>query len=1142
MYVTLEGHRARVLLDSGASSNYITRRIARHHGFGIIQKQHPYRLSLADGSGTDQGMIMNETVGLKMCIEGHQEVISFDVFDSSWDAVLGIPWLEKWNPQINWRFKTLEFPDEGRKVPGRLVLTTGRTLASTEPTFPPEYAEFMDLLKEDMEATALPAHQPWDHRIPLIEGKQPTKEPLRRTSAENAKIIKEWVVKQLKKGFIQESTSSAGYAITIAPKKDDEKGRVCIDYRRLNDITVKDSYPLPLILDIRDQVQGADWFTTLDLRGAYNLIRMAVGEEWKTAFRTAEGLYEFLVMPFGLCNAPGTFQRHMNHVLNEFLGIFCAVYLDDILVFTKGTLKQHIEDVRKVLTRLRKFSLLVKGEKCEFHKKEVSYLGSILSTTGFRMDPKKVQAIQEWPIPTKVKEVQSFLGLANYNRRFIEGFSRIAAPLTELTKKEITFVWGEKQQTAFKKLIEKFIAQPVLAHFDPEKPITIETDASDYAIGACLTQPDEKGKQHPVAYFSRKMTAPELNYEIHDKELLAIVEACREWKVYLSGAKHEVQVYTDHKNLTCFTTTKELNRRQVRWSETLSELNLRISYRKGSENGRADALSRRPDYMLTDADKVSGAVLKQEQDGTLVYNRSFAATLIRPVVSNWTADLGEQQRRDPELTGGWDSGTELITQDGLICVPSTRVQDAIKAHHDDPTAGHVGVDKTIERITRCYTFSQMAKKVKEYVANCDVCQRIKHPRHKPYGLLQEIPLPDAPWECIAFDFVTGLPPSKHPVDGTTYDAIWVVVDRFTKMTYLRACRTTITAEQFANLFLDTIYAKHGMPKEIISDRDKLFTSKFWKSFTELLGTKHKLSTSFHPQTDGQTERTNQTVEQYLRAYVNYGQDNWTSLLPLAEFVFNTTKGPSGLTPHYALYGRHPRITGDTIEATMLAQKAHVHTSRIQELHHALREELRHLQYRMRLQANKKRSEGPDLKEGDLVYLSRKNIKTKRPSTKLDHTKLGPFKILKKQGPVTYKLELPPDMRIHPVFHVALLEPAPPGTKTIQPSVAPELQTDEYEVEQILDKTFKKGKPFYLIHWKNFEHSENTWEPEENISTMLLAEYHRQNPDAPTRPPPTPQRANPARRHPTEGKQGRTHPPRQNQGRPKRPPARYRENS
>jgi hypothetical protein len=961
MYVTLNGHRARVLLDCGASSNYITRRIARQHSFTLIPKQHPYRLGLADGSHADHGMIMQETEGLSMKIEEHHELISFDVFDSSWDAVLGISWLERWNPRVDWRHKTLEFPEEGGKISGKLVLTTGRAVAATEPTFPKEYEDFAELLEEDLEATALPKSQPWDHVIPLIPGKEPTKEPLRRTSAENARIIREWVKKQLKKGFIRESTSPAGYAITLARKKDDPEGRVCIDYRRLNDITIKDSFPLPLILDIRDQTQGTDWFTKLDLRGAYNLIRMAIGEEWKTAFRTAEGLYEFLVMPFGLSNAPGTFQRLVNHVLNEFLGVFCVVYLDDILIFTKGSLTKHIQQVRQVLTRLREHKLLVKGEKCEFHKKEVAYLGSIISTTGFRMDPAKIQAIIDWPTPTRVKDVQAFLGLANYNRRYIKGFSAVAAPLTELTKKDVKFQWEETHRKAFQKLIDLFTAGPVLIHFDPEKPSTVEADASDYAVGACLLQPDENGKLHPVAYFSRKLTGPELNYEIHDKELLAIVEACREWKVYLCGAKHEVQVFTDHKNLTCFTTTKVLNRRQVRWSETLSELNLRISYRKGSENGRADALSRRADYELTDSDRVSGAILRQDKDGSLIYNRSFAAT-IKLSSDTWKEEIQQAQKGTAKAMGfeprehPEDSLEEgLMMRNGLVLVPNNLITEVIRQNHDDPTSGHTGVDKTIERITRQYIFPQLKKHVENYVKNCDLCYRIKHSRHKPYGYLQQIPLPDAPWKSIAFDFVTGLPPSEHPVNGVQNDAIWVVVDRFTKTSYFRACKVTITAEQFASLFMETVYSRHGMPEEIISDRDKLFTSKFWKSFTELLGTKHKLSTSFHPQTDGQTERTNQTMEQYLRGYVNYTQDNWTTLLPLAEFVFNTTKGPSGLTPHYALYGRHPRVTGDSIETITYAQKAHVHTDKIKELHKTLKSELGFIQYRMRTRPHETRT-------------------------------------------------------------------------------------------------------------------------------------------------------------------------------------------
>jgi hypothetical protein len=1082
------------MLDTGATGNYMSRRVIRRHNFGTARKLDPYELGMIDGTKNPR-MITEKTVGLKMHVEDHCEMISFDVFDSSWDAVLGIPWFTRWNPQINWRTYVVIFPEEGQEVRGKLVFQKGEVLAATDFTFPKEYAQFEDLLKEDLGATALPKHQPWDHRIPLKPGTQPIKEPLRRASEHELKIQKEYIEVNLKKGFIVPSEAPWASALTLAPKKDGSE-RVCVDYRKLNNATIKDAYPLPLISELQDRTAGAQWFTKYDLRGAYNLIRVAEEDEDKTTFRSRYGSYKYRVMPFGLTNAPGTFQRHLNHVLERYLDDFCIVYLDDILVYSK-TLEEHIQHNIKVLEQLKKYHLLVKGEKCAFHQKEVSFLGCIISTEGLRMDPDKTRAIVEWPTPTTVKEVQSFLGMAQYNRKFIKGFSAITTPLSELTRKDQPWEWTDKQEQAFNRLKEAFTTEPVLKHFNPELPIVIETDASDYALGACLTQRHEDGKLHPVAYHSRKMSKPELNYEIHDKELLAIVDACKEWRVYISGAKHEVQIYTDHKNLTCFTTTKELNRRQVRWSELLAEFNLRISYRKGSENGRADALSRRNDYKLVPEDKIRNSILRQEPDGSLVYNRTFAATdALSPLGDEWEKEVRERQR-----IAGWEGedfgmDTEekngLWRINGLVWIPESLIQKVIERHHDDPIMGHSGVDKTIEKITRCYVFKGLKHHVQEYVRKCDICNKIKHPRHKPYGLLQKMPIPEQPWDSIAFDFITKLPKSRHPVDKTEYDSIFVVNDRFTKMAYFRPFREETDAPTFAHLFIETIYAKHGMPKEIISDRDKLFVSNFWKSFTEQLGTKTKPSTAFHPQTDGQTERTNQTLEQYLRAYVNYGQDNWAALLPLAEFVFNTTKGPMGVTPHFALYGRHPRITGDTIEAKVHAEKAQIRVQEINQLHETLRKELRWLQYRMAISANKKRSEGPDLQEGDMVYLIRRNIKTQRPSTKLDHTKLGPFKIKTKKSRVTFELELPASMGIHPVFHISLLEPCySPNAKPGPVSTDLETGLPRYEVDRILRDEVRAGVPHYLVRWKGYADTEDTWVPLDDIDRAFVRKYHKE---------------------------------------------------
>ena len=598
----------------------------------------------------------------------------------------------------------------------------------------------------------------------------------------------------------------------------------------------------------------------------------------------------------------------------------------------------------------------------------------------------------------------------NYYRKFIERFSQIAQPLTALTRKDVTFAWGHNCKEAFKELVHRLTIAPILAIFDPEREAILETDASDYAVGVCLTQKGDDGKMRTVAFYSRKMTGPELNYDIHNKELLAVVEALREWRVYLEGTKYPVQIYTDHKNLLYWTSTKQLNRRQVRWAETLASYSFKINHVRGTENGRADALSRRPDYV--EGSKPGAVSLLQWEGNSLVYQKPA-----NEILAHVEIQLTDQQKTD-----------------------------VIRDRYDHKMAGYQGINKTIELITRDFTWPGLRKTVTDYVNNCDTCARAKHSRHKPYGKLQTPALPEQAWSSIALDFITKLPTSKEPLTGTTYDSILVIVNTLTKYAYLEPYKEASTAEDLAYIFNKIVIARHGIPDKIVLDRDKLFTSQFWQSLMDQMGTKQRLSTLYHPQTDGQTERTNQTIEQYLRCYLNYEQNNWVSLLPMAQFAFNNSAAVTGISSFFANYGKHPSIEKTPKGVKPLSEKAHVSIQKIQELHKALKEDLEFIAQRTAKHANKKRSEGPDLRKGGMVYLLRKNIKTKRPSDKLDHTKLGPFKIQEKLGPITFKLELPPHMRIHPVFHISLLEPATGNAKQGLIHIDEETQEPLYEVD------------------------------------------------------------------------------------------------
>ena len=353
-------------------------------------------------------------------------------------------------------------------------------------------------------------------------------------SALELSTVKIYVQTYLKNGFIRPSKSLAAAPVMFV-KRPDGNFRLVVDYRGLNRVTVKNCYPLPLILEMLDRLHLARVFTKIDLRNAYHQVRVREGGEWKTAFRCREGHFEYQVCPQGPTNAPAMSQKFMNDILREYLDLIAVGLLDDVIVFSADP-SQHVTDVRNILQVLRDNQLYAKVEKCEFHKDKMTFVGYMVSSSGIGMDPAKVAAITDWPVPTSVKEVQSFLGFSNFYRKFITHYSSLASPLTSLTRKSVHFTWSSEAATAFSAVQQAFTTAPVLHHFQPTLPLTIEANASDFAIGYILSQPSPSGDLHPICFYSRKLTPAELNYPIYDKELLAIVEAFKQWRVYVEGA------------------------------------------------------------------------------------------------------------------------------------------------------------------------------------------------------------------------------------------------------------------------------------------------------------------------------------------------------------------------------------------------------------------------------------------------------------------------------------------------------------------------------------------------------------------------------------------------------------------------------
>ena len=660
-------------------------------------------------------------------------------------------------------------------------------------------------------------------------------------------------------------------------------------------------------------------------------MQMKAGEEWKTAFRTCLGHLEYWVMPFGLTNAPASFQSYINNVLWEYLDVFATVYIGNILIYSE-TKEEHQIHVQKVLTALQMEDLQLSLEKSEFHKQEIDFLGYIIHPRELGMDPNKVTAIQEWPEPKTVKEVQAFLGFANFYRRFIEKYSQKATPLTNLTKKDQPFRWDDKHQYAFETIKEAFANSKVLQIFDPELPTEVETDVSNGALGACLGQQKDK-KLVPVAFYSRKLAPAELNYKIHDKELLAIVDALKQWRVYLEGSKTEVKVYSDHKNLESFTTTKVLNRRQVRWSEELAAYHFRIYYRKGSLNGRADALSRRADY-VTDIPKTAGQILEVDADGNLAYHWRQIAAMFEVTDTEGEQLIQDALTKDKAMkdlcTPNQEPGSLFEYEDGILWfngkyyVPKSARDWVIRTCYGNRVQGHQGIKRMLDKVATHWYIPRARHKVEEYIQKCDKCQQSKHAQHAPYGRLQPVPTINQPWKTIAFDFIVKLPVLQEPMTQQYYDTILVVTDKLTKYGNFVPYLEGSSAEELAYAFYKYIISDHGLSTQIILDQDKLVVSKFWQSLMDLMGVQHKLSTAYHLQTDRQTEWLNQMLEQCLWNYVNYQQDNWVELLPVAQLMYNTAKNATiGCTLFYANYGFEADVKNVPRRLQPIAQKAKV---------------------------------------------------------------------------------------------------------------------------------------------------------------------------------------------------------------------------
>ncbi|GJS80777.1 putative reverse transcriptase domain-containing protein [Tanacetum coccineum] len=604
------------------------------------------------------------------------------------------------------------------------------------------------------------------------------------------------------KGFIRPNSSPWGAPVLFVKKKDGSF-RMCIDYRELNKLTVKNRYPLPRIDDLFDQLQGSSVYSKIDLRSGYHQLRVREEDIPKTAFRTRYGHYEFQVMPFGLTNAPAVFMDLMNRVCKPYLDKFVIVFIDDILIYSKNK-EEHEEHLKLILELLKKEELYAKFSKCEFWIPKVQFLGHVIDSKGIHVDPAKIESIKDWASPKSPTEIRQFLGLAGYYRRFIEGFSKIAKSMTKLTQKNVKFDWGEKEEAAFQLIKQKLCSAPILALPKGSENFIVYCDASHKGLGAVLMQ-----NEKVIAYASRQLKIHEKNYTTHDLELGAVVFALKMWRHYLYGTR--CTVFTDHKSLQHILDQKELNMRQRRWLELLSDYDCDIRYHPGKANVVADALSRKERSKPL---RVRALVM------------TIGLNLPKQILEAQTEALKPENLK-----------TSLLKMSWLPCYGDLRTL-VMHESHKSKYSIHPGSDKMYQDLKQLYWWPNMKANIATYVSKYLTCSKVKAKHQKPSGLIVLPEIPEWKWEKITMDFITKL---LKTTNG--YDTIWVIVDSLTKSAHFLPMRENDPMENLMKLYMKEVVTRHGVPVSIISYRDGRFTSLFWQALHKALGT--RLDMNYH---------------------------------------------------------------------------------------------------------------------------------------------------------------------------------------------------------------------------------------------------------------------------------------------------------